>query len=66
MEYQKSSGIEDPLAIERKLHICSECDHFVRIQNKCKLCNCNVIAKAALIKSNCIIDKWSSVWIGIE
>jgi hypothetical protein len=41
---------------QKRLIICDDCEK--RIDNKCKVCGCNLAAKTLVKESECPIKKW--------
>lgn len=44
--------------LEKRLAICSTCEHFIKLTKQCKKCGCFMRLKGALPHSECPVGKW--------
>ena len=58
--YEK--GLADQRTTYReRMHICEECDSFLRLTKQCKECGCFMFLKARIAKMSCPLDKWGPI-----
>lgn len=43
---------------QRRHSICKQCEHYRKITDQCKKCNCFMIAKTKIKNSSCPVGKW--------
>jgi hypothetical protein len=43
---------------EKRLNICNDCEHLLKITKNCKKCGCFVSLKTGLQGAKCPIGKW--------
>ena len=44
---------------EKRLDICSTCEHLIKFTHQCKKCGCFMKLKVKLKNASCPIGKWS-------
>ena len=61
-EVASEKGLADQRTTYReRMHICEECDSFLRLTKQCKECGCFMFLKARIAKMSCPLDKWGSI-----
>ncbi len=50
----------------KRLSICHQCEHFMKITSQCKKCGCFMSNKSSIPNAECPIGKWKSVTIEKE
>jgi hypothetical protein len=44
--------------LEKRLSICSSCEHFIKLTKQCKKCGCFMRLKGSLPHAECPVGKW--------
>lgn len=47
--------------LQKRLDICSGCEHFIKLTKQCKKCGCFMRLKGSLPHSECPVGKWGQV-----
>lgn len=50
--------IKDQQVVEKRMKICDQCPHLIKLTKQCTLCGCFMPAKTTLSNAECPIHKW--------
>lgn len=61
----KIGRVDEDLA-KKRLDLCLNCEHLIKLTTTCKKCGCFMKEKTKLPHASCPVGKWEAVTVGTE